>query len=130
MNMLILSENGTVSNSVADSDEEVKKLTQQTFLTPLEVKKHVTQIWETYHEFLNVLLGAYPSPTAKRKCSSADMFFLEIFPVPPSRFRPVSVVICTDIVLLIATLFAIYLIQFSLIYMDTIKCNLRYITCM
>ena len=127
---MLLSENGTVSNSMADADEEVKKLMQQTFLTPLEVKKHVTQIWETYHEFLNVLLGAYPSPTAKRKRSSADMFFLEIFPVPPSRFRPVSVVICADIVLLIATLFAIYLIQFSLIYMDTIKCNLRYITCM
>ena len=113
MNML-LSENGTMSNSMADTDEEVKKLTQQTFLTPLEVKKHVTQIWENYHEFLNVLLGAYPSPTAKRKCSSADMFFLEIFPVPPSRFRPVSDIICTDIVLLIATLFAICSIFFNL----------------
>ena len=73
-----------------DVEEQAKKLTQQTFLSPLEVKKQIFQIWENYGEFLNVFLGAYPSPNAKRKRSSADMFFLEVFPVPPSRFRPVS----------------------------------------
>jgi len=72
------------------SNEEVKKLTAQVFLTPLEVQKHIFKVWERYGDFLNILFGAYPSPTAKRRCCSADMFFLEIFPVPPSRFRPVS----------------------------------------
>ena len=73
-----------------DIEEEVKKLTQQTFLSPLEVKKQIFRLWENYGDFLSVLLGAYSSPAAKRKCSSADMFFFDIFPVPPSRFRPVS----------------------------------------
>ena len=75
-----------------DIEEELKKLTQQTYLTPLEVKNQIFQVWENYGEFLNILVGAYPSPTAKRKRSSADMFFLDVFPVPPSRFRPVSTV--------------------------------------
>lgn len=75
---------------MSDDDDEVKRLTQQTYLTPLEAQKQICKVWEKYGEFLNILLGAYPSPTAKRRCCSADMFFMEIFPVPPSRFRPVS----------------------------------------
>ena len=89
-NTILLLENGLLNTpTTTGKEEEVKKLMQQTYLTPLEVKNQIFQIWENYGEFLNVLLGAYPSPTAKRKFSSPDMFFLEVFPVPPSRFRPV-----------------------------------------
>ncbi|KAL9951314.1 hypothetical protein ACROYT_G043957 [Oculina patagonica] len=89
-------ENGTSSTRESgdaartQTDDQLKKLMQQTFLTPLEVKKQIFQVWERYGDFLNILFGAYSSPTAKRRCCSADMFFIEIFPVPPSRFRPVS----------------------------------------
>lgn len=63
---------------------------QQIYLTPTEAKEQIFKIWEYHGDFLDILLGAYPSPTARRKRSSADMFFFEVFPVPPSRFRPVS----------------------------------------
>ncbi|XP_068728240.1 DNA-directed RNA polymerase I subunit RPA1-like [Montipora capricornis] len=83
--------NETTENATgADKDDELKKLMQQTHLTPLEVKNQIFKIWEHYDDFLDIFLGAYPSPSAKRKRSSADMFFFEVFPVPPSRFRPIS----------------------------------------
>ena len=82
--------NNSVEDAAKGSDADIKKLLTQTYLTPLEVRKQIFQIWEKHGGFLSILYGAYPSPTAKRRCCSADMFFIEILPVAPSRFRPVS----------------------------------------
>ncbi|XP_015758979.1 PREDICTED: DNA-directed RNA polymerase I subunit RPA1-like [Acropora digitifera] len=73
-----------------EKDSQIKELMQQIYLTPTEAKEQIFKIWENHGDFLDILLGAYPSPTARRKRSSADMFFFEVFPVPPSRFRPLS----------------------------------------
>ena len=48
------------------------------------------QVWMADGDVLNALLGAYPSPSAKKRSASANMFFIDILPVIPSRFRPVS----------------------------------------
>ena len=82
-----------------ESDAEVKKLVEQTYLTPVEVQKQIFKVWEKYGGFLSILFGAYPSPTAKQRCCSADLFFMEILPVPPSRFRPVSKLLSSPLII-------------------------------
>ena len=69
---------------------EIKKSVQQAYLTPLEVQNHLQKVWENDEVLLNCLLGSYGSPTATKRKSSSDIFFLKVIPVPPSRFRPVS----------------------------------------
>ncbi|XP_048588420.1 DNA-directed RNA polymerase I subunit RPA1 isoform X2 [Nematostella vectensis] len=78
-------------NEVLDSQQEVAKSLKQTYLTPKEVLEHLEEVWSKDGEFLNILLGGYPAPNARHRASSADMFFVEVLPVVPSRFRPLSV---------------------------------------
>ncbi|CAB3992022.1 DNA-directed RNA polymerase I subunit RPA1, partial [Paramuricea clavata] len=70
---------------------DIVKSVQQTYITPLEVQEHLRRVWENEEVLLNTLLGSYPSPTATKRKSSPQMFFLNVVPVPPSRFRPLSV---------------------------------------
>ena len=69
----------------------MKNNMQQVYLTPIEVKEHLSKLWEKEREFLNELLGGYPTPRAKRRTANTNMFFIDILPVAPSRFRPVSI---------------------------------------
>ena len=69
--------------------EDIVKTAQQTYVTPLEVQEHLHRVWENEKALLDTLLGSYPSPTATKRKSSPQMFFLNVLPVPPSRFRPV-----------------------------------------
>ncbi|XP_031567352.1 DNA-directed RNA polymerase I subunit RPA1-like [Actinia tenebrosa] len=73
-----------------ESQKEVTKSLQQTFLTPKEVKEHLDLVWQKDGDFLNTLLGGYPTPKARHRKSSSQMFFIDVLPVIPSRFRPLS----------------------------------------
>eukprot|EP00058_Branchiostoma_floridae_P008853 XP_002594341.1 hypothetical protein BRAFLDRAFT_201044 [Branchiostoma floridae] len=59
------------------------------YLTPYEARAHLRALWKKEGELLSNLFGALrlvPQGTCP-----IDIFFLEVLPVPPSRFRPVSV---------------------------------------
>lgn len=68
-----------------------KKLSDQEYITPDEVKKHMIQLWNTDSKALKALFGSYNGPERKRKVTTPEIFFLDVVAVPPSRFRPQSV---------------------------------------
>ena len=81
-------------------------LTKQSYVTPLEVKEHISEIWGNQKSLLNAIVGCVggmderaqeeggvtdlPTKRCGQNISPLDVFFLEVIPVPPSRFRPVS----------------------------------------
>ncbi|XP_019629041.1 PREDICTED: DNA-directed RNA polymerase I subunit RPA1-like isoform X3 [Branchiostoma belcheri] len=72
-----------VKNVITDSTVE------SGYLTPYEARAHLRALWKNEGELLSNLFGALrlvPQGTCP-----IDIFFLEVLPVPPSRFRPVSV---------------------------------------
>ena len=84
---------------------ELAKYTKQNYLSPLEVRKHMRELWVKQRTLIRALVGCSGHtrkgglgesllPTVKRVISQDigpdDIFFLEVIPVPPSRFRPVS----------------------------------------
>lgn len=73
-----------------DVEKEAAKSLQQSFLTPKEVREHLGQVWAQDGDFLNILLGGYQSPKSRHRKSTSEMFFIDILPVIPTRFRPVS----------------------------------------
>ncbi|XP_028403627.1 DNA-directed RNA polymerase I subunit RPA1-like isoform X2 [Dendronephthya gigantea] len=81
----------TQSSTAEVERTDIVKSVQQTYITPLEVQEHLHRVWEKEETLLDSLLGSYPSPTASKRKSSPQMFFLNVLPVPPSRFRPISV---------------------------------------
>ncbi len=84
----------------------VSQLTKQTYLSPLVVREHVQQLWDHNRILLGALVGCSvpeqlasaggdPGPLsrmrrAQEKATPDSVFFLDVIPVPPSRFRPVS----------------------------------------
>lgn len=79
----------TISESVNEDTDDTVISAQQVHITPLEVQKHLHQVWQNDEALLNVLLGSYSTPTATKRKSSPQMFLLNVIPVPPARFRPV-----------------------------------------
>lgn len=86
----------------------VEQLTKQHYLSPLNVREHVRELWLNQRTIMCALMGRSGDPRrgveqvgmtslpAIRKRQGQDIgpddvFFLEVIPVPPSRFRPVSV---------------------------------------
>ncbi|XP_064477096.1 DNA-directed RNA polymerase I subunit RPA1-like [Ornithodoros turicata] len=59
----------------------------QTYLTPLEARKHLRAVWEQEKPLLERLFGVLS--LSSHECP-LDMFFLEALVVPPTRFRPMS----------------------------------------
>ena len=82
-------EGETTPTVVEGEKEENVRNAQQAYVTPLEVQEHLRRVWQNDEVFMNTLLGSYPSPSATKRKSSFQMFFLNVVPVPPSRFRPV-----------------------------------------
>ena len=62
-------------------------VTQQMYVSPVEVKVHVQRLWEREKQLLSVMFGGAGTKWGR---SITDLFFLTVLPVPPSRFRPVS----------------------------------------
>lgn len=63
------------------------------YVTPLEAKCHLRMLFENEHSLLTLAFGCLGLDASKDmlgNSSPADVFFLDVVPVPPSRFRPVS----------------------------------------
>jgi DNA-directed RNA polymerase I subunit RPA1 len=58
-------------------------------LLPVQVAAHLYMMWEVNSEILDLMYGTFDSKLQK-KVSSPDVFFIEIVPVPPNKFRPMS----------------------------------------
>ena len=54
-----------------------------------EVRAHLRLMFKNEHELCNLLYGRIRNPT-RSTASQADMFFMEVLPVAPTRFRPAS----------------------------------------
>ena len=54
-----------------------------------EVRAHLRLMFKNEHELCNLLYGRVRNPT-RSTASQADMFFMEVIPVAPTRFRPAS----------------------------------------
>lgn len=61
-------------------------VTQQLYVSPVEVKFHIEKLWEQEGELLKAIFRG-----GGDQGGCLDLFFLTVLPVPPSRFRPVSI---------------------------------------
>jgi len=82
--------------SVDDDDEEIMtKMSSQMYLTPLDVLKHFEKIWTNEKEVLSIYLATLrPSHQSITNIHNnpISLFFFEVLPVLPSKFRPVCLI--------------------------------------
>ncbi|KAL2914542.1 hypothetical protein HK105_205893 [Polyrhizophydium stewartii] len=71
-----------------DADSVLDAAQRETFLTPMQVKAHLELLWKNEATILDLLYGT-PTKSGVR-VSSVEMFFLDVVPVTPTRFRPIS----------------------------------------
>ena len=107
------SDNKEVATKLAESLKEsrvtVDKCTKQQFVSPLEVQEHMKSLWDNQGPLMDAIFGHVRVEVGgghrNGGRSLADMFFLDVVPVPPSRFRPVSSILlcrtCIDCTLCI-----------------------------
>ncbi|KAI8137047.1 hypothetical protein BJV82DRAFT_675210 [Fennellomyces sp. T-0311] len=80
----------------SDDDEAAKKKelppgTQQ-YLNPFQIRKSIQDLFKEEPEITTLLYGARnPSVPSQVKRATYHMFFIEVLPVSPTRFRPPSV---------------------------------------
>ena len=66
------------------ADDHTKK---EQLVLPLEARQHMEKVWQNDNIILSLLFGQQQQRSAIEK---VNIFFLSVIPVPPSRFRPVS----------------------------------------
>ncbi|XP_065184132.1 DNA-directed RNA polymerase I subunit RPA1-like [Sycon ciliatum] len=72
-------------------DRERDSLLALTLLMPHEIREHVVQMWQLDQGVLQHVFGVLGTvPKVNVQGSPMDMFFVQVLPVAPSRFRPVS----------------------------------------
>lgn len=59
---------------------------KQSYVSPLKAREHVKKLWVRERMLMGVMFGCGLEGVSGLE----DMFFLDVVPVPPSRFRPVS----------------------------------------
>lgn len=84
-----------------DEEEEMSTtlMTSQMYLTPLDVLKHLDKLWANEKEVLAIYLATLRSHDHSKlntPNNPINLFFFEVLPVLPSKFRPVSAVACED----------------------------------
>ena len=62
---------------------------KQSYISPLEAREHVQMLWVNERTLMAAIFGC-GLDGAEGVGGLEDMFFLDVVPVPPSRFRPVS----------------------------------------
>ena len=75
---------GSEQDPLLESPEK-RDVTQQTYVSPVEVKGHMEKLWQQEKGLLRVMFEG-----GQGEGGVLDIFFLSVLPVPPSRFRPVS----------------------------------------
>lgn len=88
--------------SINNEEEEMltKMMSNQMYLTPLDVLKHLEKIWMNEKEVLGIYLATLRSPhnlITNVYNDPISLFFFEVLPVLPSKFRPVSYTIIQNI---------------------------------
>ncbi|KAG0308698.1 hypothetical protein BGZ98_007169 [Dissophora globulifera] len=83
------------SRNIVDSDDEdaMELKDNNKYLTPLHIRNTLRRLFDVEQQMCALLYGAN-GPKMHKKSSTtvkADIFFLEILPVAPTRFRPASV---------------------------------------
>lgn len=90
-----------LAESLKESRVTADKCTKQQFVSPLEVQEHMRVLWDNHGPLMDAILGHVRVEVGGGHGSGgrsmADMFFLDVVPVPPSRFRPVSSIFQTCI---------------------------------
>lgn len=72
------------------SDTNAENATKNKVLTPLEARAHLRSMWANDPALLTAVFSSLGDETRFNSQFPSDLFFLEVIPVPPSRFRPVS----------------------------------------
>lgn len=75
-----------------DEEEMLTKISSQMYLTPLDVLKHLEKIWTNEREVLGIYLATLKSSNqalTNVHNNPISLFFFEVLPVLPSKFRPV-----------------------------------------
>jgi DNA-directed RNA polymerase I subunit RPA1 len=80
-----------------DNEEEMltKMMTSQMYLTPLDVLKHLEKLWTNEREVLAIYLATLRplhQTITNVHNNPISLFFFEVLPVLPSKFRPVCLV--------------------------------------
>lgn len=70
-----------------ENEEKLDNLTGQTYLTPIETRKYLQQLFENERETINLLLGSH---NLEHSSDETELFFFDSIAVPPSKYRPVS----------------------------------------
>lgn len=86
-----------ILNNNNNDDEEMltKMMASQMYLTPLDVLKHLEKLWSNEKEVLAVYLPTLRSShhaITNVHNNPISLFFFEVLPVLPSKFRPVSLI--------------------------------------
>jgi DNA-directed RNA polymerase I subunit RPA1 len=63
-------------------DNELKVSQEIQYLSPLDIRSHLMQLFQLEGQLLSMLISL------SKGAVGADMFFLEVIPVPPPKFRP------------------------------------------
>jgi len=77
-------------DEVHEEDEPIKIKTSHQYLTPIDLKALLRQVWKNDKQLLKAIIGMFNIDEDDTICPT-DVFFLDIVPVSPSRFRPVSI---------------------------------------
>jgi len=80
-------------SSKADNNDDKREperssLSEQTILYPHEVKHHLRQVWDNEKHVLRYVLRAF-AVNAGNMDYPIDIFFKQVQPVMPTRYRPV-----------------------------------------
>ncbi|KAI8836148.1 hypothetical protein BC829DRAFT_426249 [Chytridium lagenaria] len=84
------SRTGARGNGKVDTVTETVTKNDARYISSIEVRAHLRVLWRREKTLFDLLYGAAPNRNSPRISSSDAMFFLEVVPVPPSKFRPAS----------------------------------------
>ena len=92
---------------LAESEITIDKCSKQRYVTPTEVREHIRGLWDNQRDLMEAIFcsmkttgggrGGDSTSNDGEEINPADMFFLGVVPVPPSRFRPVSYSVYSDL---------------------------------
>lgn len=66
-------------------------LARQKYMHPLEIRYHLQQLWKNETQLLTLVFGTFNTFNTNGRIANENSFFLDIIPVPPIKFRPVSI---------------------------------------
>ena len=70
-----------------DDDDDELVSGKQIYVTSADVRDHLRQVWQKDQQVLRCLFHFLSDSGSEYP---TDAFFIEVVPVPPSKFRPVS----------------------------------------